>query len=106
MHIYIMTHMAATNPIPAKTLAKVANVLRVIGHSHRLRILELLETESLTVGELAERLGIAPHACSQHLRIMLAHRILEVRREGKSAYYHVVDYQARNVIECIRERAR
>lgn len=93
-------------PIPQAVRERVANTLRVLGHPHRLQIVELLETHSLTVGDLAERLGIAPHACSQHLRIMQAHGILSARREGKSVYYQVEDHQARNVIRCIWERMK
>lgn len=88
--------------LPFETLEKAAAVLRVVAHPHRLRMIELLEDRDLTVGQLAEAIGLAPHACSQHLSMMKAHNILSSRREGKTVFYQVEAPQARSVIECIR----
>ncbi len=92
----------ANKPIPAEVLNRVGATLRVLGHPHRLRIVELLSEKKLTVGELALAIGIAPNACSQHLNTMKAHGILRSDRDGKSMYYHVKDPNALNVISCIR----
>jgi ArsR family transcriptional regulator len=89
-------------PIPAAALKRTATVLRVLGHPHRLRIIEMLSGKKLTVGQLAEVLGIAPNACSQHLNNMKAHGILTCDRQGKSIYYQVDDPNALSVIDCIR----
>jgi DNA-binding transcriptional ArsR family regulator len=91
-------------PIPAPLLEEVAGCLRVLGHPLRLRIVELLEHHHLTVGELAERLDIAPNACSQHLNLMRAHGLLSHRREGKTVYYKVGHPSALSVIHCIRTK--
>ncbi|MBN1516742.1 winged helix-turn-helix transcriptional regulator [Candidatus Sumerlaeota bacterium] len=88
--------------IPMDVYERAAPVLRMISHPHRLKIVELLEQEKLTVGELAERIGLAPHACSQHLRMMQAHKILSSRREGKTVYYEVISPHALDLICCIR----
>ena len=66
----------APRMIPAEALERVAPVLRVLGHPHRLRITELLVDRKMTVGQLAERLGIPHNACSQHLNLMKAHGLL------------------------------
>lgn len=93
-------------PIPDEVLERVADVLRVLGHPHRLRLVEMLERESQPVGQLAEQLGIPPHACSQHLRVMQARGILSSHREGKQVFYKVEDPQAHSVINCIKERLK
>jgi DNA-binding transcriptional ArsR family regulator len=91
--------------LPASVLERAAAVLRVLGHAHRLRIVELLSGQDLTVGELAEVIGIAPHACSQHLNLMKAHGLLASTREGKRIHYRVINPNALSVIECIRKHA-
>jgi ArsR family transcriptional regulator len=89
-------------PIPAETLEAVAAALRVLAHPIRLRVVELLEQDDHTVGELAESLDLAPAACSQHLNLMRAHGLLAARRDGKTVYYRVSNPHALNVINCIR----
>ena len=85
-------------------LEDVASALRVLAHPHRLKIVELLEHEQLTVGELAERLKIAPSACSQHLNLMRAHALLRSARQGRTVHYQVDHPSALSVINCIRTK--
>ncbi len=84
-------------------LERMATALRVLAHAHRLKIVELLMRQDLTVGELAESLGIPASACSQHLNRMRAHGLLSSRRDGKVVYYKVANPSAFNVINCIRK---
>jgi DNA-binding transcriptional ArsR family regulator len=95
--------MQKTKAIPSEVLERMAAALRVLAHPHRLRIVELLMDQDLTVGELAEALDIAPSACSGHLNLMRAHGLLASGREGKAVYYRVDDPSAANVIQCIRK---
>ena len=100
-----MSRKIADKPIPMGVLERTARVLRILGHPHRLKAIELLARDALTVGELAEKIGIAPNACSQHLNIMRAHGVLSSRRNGKAIYYSVEDPNALNVLACIRKHA-
>lgn len=86
-------------------LEKAASVLRVLSHPHRLKIVELLQAEKMTVGELTESLGLAQNAVSQHLNSMKAHGILDRKREGRRVYYTVVHPHAKTVLGCIRKHA-
>jgi DNA-binding transcriptional ArsR family regulator len=88
-----------------EVLDRTARVLRVLAHPHRLKIIELLAERKLTVGEVAEAVGIAPNACSQHMNMMKAHGVLSSERDGKVMYYHVEDPNALNVLGCIRAHA-
>ena len=94
---------AAGNAIDERVLAEASRVLRVLAHPHRLRIVELLMDERHAVGELAGAMGLAPAAVSQHLSQMRAHGILDVERDGRTAYYRVTNPNAINVIRCIRK---
>jgi ArsR family transcriptional regulator, zinc-responsive transcriptional repressor len=101
-----MSHQKAQAPpapLRMSDLEACSQVLRVLAHPHRLKIVELLMGRQLSVGELALEVGLAPSAVSQHLSHMRAHGILGVRREGRTAYYRVENPSAENVIDCIRK---
>jgi len=78
-----------------------APVLRVLGHPERLRIVDALMRDEITVAQLAERLELAPNAVSQHLSMMLAHGVLARRREGRCVYYRVEHPAARSLLQCM-----
>jgi len=84
-------------------MQQAAEVLRVLAHRDRLRIVEALLRGRLSVGDLAARLDLPPAATSQHLSHMRAHGILEVQRDGRAAYYRVINPNAARLIECIRQ---
>ena len=86
-----------------EVLERVSAALRVLSHPHRLKIVELLLTGEMPVGELADRLGLAPNAVSQHLNMMKAHGLLTCRREGRTILYQADNPDARNIINCIRK---
>jgi DNA-binding transcriptional ArsR family regulator len=88
-----------------EVLERAASVLRVLAHPHRLKMVELLTGKELTVGALAEAVGIAPAACSQHLNLMRAHGVLDRTRDGKRIHYTVVNPNAFAVLDCIRKHA-
>lgn len=93
----------AAKPIDPGTLERVADMLRVLAHPQRLRIIELLEAADHTVGGLAAELKISQAACSQHLNRMKAQGLLRARREGREVYYQVANPHALNVLACIRK---
>ena len=89
--------------IPPRTLREVAPVLKVLAHPHRLRIVEILLSESVSVRKLASMLKLSPPVVSQHLGQMRSNGIVTPRREGKQVYYEVISRNAANLINCIRE---
>lgn len=89
--------------IPSRTLQEVAPVLRVLAHPHRLGMVEILLSESVSVRELASMLKLVPAVVSQHLGQMRSNGIVAPRREGKQVYYEVINPNAANLIECIRK---
>ena len=102
----MMTRMSKTDPLPNTSFERIAPVLRVLGHPDRLRIVELLMREAVTVAELAERLDLAPNAVSQHLSGMAAHEIVARKREGRCVYYSVVHPAARSLLQCMYRNAQ
>ncbi len=92
--------------IPAESLEQAADVLRVLAHPRRLRMLEVLAGQHVTVGDLAKAVGMASAACSQHLNLLHAHGVLARVREGRTTHYTVVNPHALALLECIRKHAR
>ena len=68
-----------------------ANLFRVLGHSARVRILELLCECERSVGALQAELGLDSGGTSQHLAALRRIGVVESRREGTSVYYRVDD---------------
>ena len=69
---------------------EIADVLRVLGHVDRLRILEELARAEQDVQTLLERLALPGSRVSQHLRVLRAHRIVAERRAGCRRIYRLV----------------
>jgi len=89
--------------IPRETLEEAAKVLKVLAHPDRMRMVELLLMEDHSVGQLAERVDLAPAAVSQHLNLMRAHGILASERVDRSVYYRVINPNAKQMIDCLRK---
>ena len=96
----------ADSPLPLDLLERSAAMLRVLAHARRLQIVERLLSRRMSVGELAEALGLAPAAVSGHLGHMRAQGIVGPRRRGRVVYYRVVNPNACNLIRCLRRHSQ
>ena len=87
-------------------LARTAEMLRVLAHPHRLRLIELLERQraGLPVNELAEGIGLAPAATSQHLNHMRRAGMLAALRQGREVWYRIADPRSLTILNCMRGR--
>ena len=74
------------------------------GPPHRLRMVQMLLRGRYTVGELAEACGIPSHMASEHLRLMQRCGFLTNEREGRKAYYQIVETHLANIMTCIEAR--
>jgi len=101
LSLYPYIHMLRS--ISSPVLEKCAASLRVLAHPVRLRIVESIEARRLTVGELAESLDMPQAVVSQHLARMKAVGLLNVEREGRSAYYRICDPSCTTLLACIRK---
>lgn len=62
-------------------------VARAVAEPRRRAILEVLNGEELTVGEIAANFDISRPAISQHLRVLKEADLVSVRNEGTRRYY-------------------
>ena len=63
------------------------STLSALAEPNRMQIVELLRDGPLTVGEIAERLGIRQPQASKHLKVLTDNGILDVKAEGNRRIY-------------------
>lgn len=85
-------------------LERAAECLKTLAHPHRLRMVQMLLRGRYTVGELAEACGIPSHMASEHLRLMERCGFLNCEKEGRKAYYQIIENHLANIMSCIEER--
>ncbi len=83
---------------------QIAYILKGIGHSVRLQIIQLLESGvSLSVGEIQSKLEIEQTVLSHHLSKMRDMGLLIADRDGKKIYYKLKDEQISQIISCMKK---
>ena len=86
-------------------LERVAGMLKLLAHAHRLKIVEILESEGASpVHALMERLGLPQAPTSQHLNLMRRAGLVNAQRRGREIWYDIADRRCLGVLNCIREK--
>jgi DNA-binding transcriptional ArsR family regulator len=83
--------MALPHPLPEDLAELIARRFRALGEPLRVRILDLLREEELSVTTLAERLGAGQQNVSKHLAVLVESGMLARRKEGTHVYYRIAD---------------
>jgi DNA-binding transcriptional ArsR family regulator len=68
---------------------ELADLLKLLAHPDRLRIIEELRSRELDVTSIAAALHLPATRVSQHLALLRAQRLVEERRDGRSHFYHL-----------------
>jgi len=89
-------------PLDPRVLAEAAEMVRVLGHPVRLRIVELLEAGEQTVKEIQDALDSPQALVSQQLARMRSAGIVEGRRIGTNVRYRIVDPRVVRMLDCLR----
>jgi ArsR family transcriptional regulator, arsenate/arsenite/antimonite-responsive transcriptional repressor len=69
-------------------------VTKALADVQRVRILLLLEKGELCVCQVVEVLALAPSTVSKHLSLLSSAGLVEVRKDGRWAYYRLPDWEA------------
>ncbi len=80
-------------------LADTADVFGLLADPGRLRLLVALLAGELCVCDLATACGQSESAVSHALRLLRAHRVVHVRREGRRAFYSLDDAHVRLLLD-------
>ena len=75
---------------------------RTLGNPRRLMILALLNQRELSVGEIADGIGVPLATASQHLSLLRSKHIVEARKEGQTVYYRPTDPRLMEACRMIR----
>ena len=78
-----------------------SEVLKVLGHPIRLKIVAGLCTQECNVKHIWECLGLPQATVSQHLALLKNKGIIEGKREGVEVHYRVINPLAKRIIEAL-----
>jgi ArsR family transcriptional regulator, lead/cadmium/zinc/bismuth-responsive transcriptional repressor len=70
---------------------ELAEMFRLMSDPSRLSIVLSCLAERVSVGEMAQRLGLSPSLVSHHLRLLRAARLLQAERQGRQVFYQITD---------------
>ncbi len=86
-----------------KSFDREAEILKVLGHPVRLKIVAGLMSQSCNVKKIWECLGLPQATVSQHLALLKNKGIIEGKRDGVEVFYHVISDEARSVVGALFE---
>ena len=90
--------------LPANQHFIMDQMIKTLAHPHRLRMVQMLLRGRYTVGQLAEACGIPSHMASEHLRLMQRCGFLTSEKEGRKAYYRIVEPHLHDIMTCVEAR--
>jgi DNA-binding transcriptional ArsR family regulator len=90
------------NFVKNRQFNKEAEVLKVLGHPIRLKIVAGLCTQECNVKYIWECLGLPQATVSQHLALLKNKGIIEGKRDGVEVHYSVVHPLAKKIIEILK----
>jgi len=80
-----------------------ANIVKALAHPSRLFIVDMLNNQSRTVGELTEMIGVDTSTVSKHLSVLKNAGIVEDEKKGTTVFYSLKTPCILNFISCIEE---
>ncbi|HEX2527585.1 MAG TPA: metalloregulator ArsR/SmtB family transcription factor [Geminicoccus sp.] len=84
--------------------AEAARMLRLLANENRLLLLcHLAGAGEMTVGALAETIGLSQPALSQHLAKLREDGLVETRKESQAVFYRLADPKAARLLEVLRD---
>jgi DNA-binding transcriptional ArsR family regulator len=98
-----VTPNALIRRIDPAMLKRAADIIKLLGHPERLKIVEALEAGELTVSEICALCRMEQAICSQHLGRLRGAQVVQCRRDGPNVHYRVVEPKVHHILECIRQ---
>ena len=83
--------MTLPHPLPEDLAELIARRFRALGEPLRVRILDLLREQELSVTALAQQLDAGQQNVSKHLAVLVDAGMLARRKDGTHAYYRIAD---------------
>ena len=83
--------MMLPHPLPEDLAELIARRFRALGDPLRVRMLDLLRDQELSVTTLADQLGAGQQNVSKHLALLVDAGMLARRKQGNHVYYRIAD---------------
>ncbi|HIE10264.1 MAG TPA: ArsR family transcriptional regulator [Kiritimatiellae bacterium] len=96
--------MHCSSDLSIQELVRMADILRLLAHPYRLKIVEALENGPQPVHKIVQRLGLSQASVSQHLNAMRRVGLLNAERQGREVWYRIADRRSITILQCIREK--
>jgi DNA-binding transcriptional ArsR family regulator len=88
----------------AEQAGEAARLMKLLANERRLLVLcKLAGAGEMTVGGLANAVGLSQSALSQHLSLMRAEGLVSFRRDGQTLHYSIADPMAERLLSTLRE---
>jgi ArsR family transcriptional regulator len=87
--------------VKTRSFDREAEILKVLGHPVRLKIVIGLMSQSCNVKKIWECLALPQATVSQHLALLKNKGIIEGRRDGVEVFYQVVSEEAKAVVTAL-----
>ncbi len=88
--------------IDPRVLHSAAEIIKLLGHAERLKIVEALEDGEMTVSEIFEACSLGQAICSQHLRRLRTLGVVKARKHGLNVIYRITEPKVYHILNCIR----
>jgi ArsR family transcriptional regulator len=98
IHADVVEKVSHSMPDEEK-LYDLADFFKVFGDSTRIKILWALDREEMCVCDLAVLLNMTKSAISHQLKSLRQEKLVKYRREGKNAFYSLLDEHVKNLLE-------
>jgi DNA-binding transcriptional ArsR family regulator len=82
---------------------EISELVKSLASPARLRILCALSRQEVSVGALAEALGLSMPTISQHLALLRKDRFVSCRRANQTIFYALTDPRIARIIEGLAE---
>ena len=83
---------------------RAIGLLKALSNENRLLVMcYLAEAQEMSVGELADRLGLSQSALSQHLGKLRDEGLVETRRQSQTIHYRVADPKAVQLLTLLHD---
>jgi DNA-binding transcriptional ArsR family regulator len=79
-------------------VVELAEMFRLMSDPTRLRIILACLDAPVSVGDMADGLGLSASLVSHHLRLLRAARLLQADRRGRQVFYVVGDSHIRSML--------
>jgi DNA-binding transcriptional ArsR family regulator len=76
---------------PVDLFESHADFCKTLAHPKRLMILALLGKREMSVGQIADVIGVSLPNVSQHLAVLKRYHLVVARKEGQTVHYRLAD---------------